>query len=87
MRSKLLQIVNKYGVEHQLKKLSEEVFELQEAVLCGHSVEHITEELADVMVLVNQLRVFYDISPDKIAEVFDYKVDRQIDRINEEDLK
>ena len=86
MKDKLLKIVNTYGIKNQLKKLSEEVYELQEAILCGNSVEHVTEELADVMVLVNQIRVFYNIEPDKVNEVFDYKVDRQIDRIKKSEV-
>lgn len=33
MESKFLKIINHYKPRHQLKKLSEEVYEMQEAVL------------------------------------------------------
>lgn len=36
MKEKLLKIINHYGINHQQRKLSEEVFELQEAI---HNIE------------------------------------------------
>ena len=33
MKNNLLKIINHYGISNQLKKLSEEIFELQEAII------------------------------------------------------
>lgn len=46
--------------------------------------EHIKEELADVMVMLKQFQLYYNISTKEIKEVMKYKVDRQIERIEYE---
>ena len=83
-------IIEHYGVRQQLKKLSEEVYELQEAIIdlpCdanGWNNEHITEEIADVMVLLKQFEDYFKITPEMIAEIMVKKVDRTLNRIKEE---
>ena len=100
MIEKILKIINHYGVNHQQRKLEEEVFELQEIIrdyefskdnfpkqhkICEKQFkEHITEEIADVMVLLEQFKVYYDISSEEVTKIFWSKVDRQIERIKEE---
>lgn len=97
MKEKLLKIINHYNVNNQLRKLNEEVFELQEAIIIHElkksveyeiplteiigTKEHITEEIADVMVIVEQFVHYYDIDPYKVGEIMDKKIDRQIERI------
>ena len=105
MNEKLLKNINHYGVNHQQRKLQEEVFELQEAVskyqfaeeenleseLFYEPVkwdlyklkEYIIEELADVMVLLNQFKLYYGISDEEVKEVMIKKIDRQMERIGE----
>jgi len=94
MKEKLLKIVNHYGMNNQQRKLAEEVFELQEAIT-SHiteenlqrmhgfpiSTENIAEEIADVMVLLNQFAFYYDIKLEDINNMMSYKVNRQLERI------
>ena len=102
MRDKLLQIINRYGINNQQRKLQEEVFELQEAIIkyedyayenydygvgkveWGKWREHIAEEIADVMVMLKQFQYFYGITDGKIEKVMEFKVDRQLERIEKE---
>ena len=47
--------------------------------------EHIKEEIADVMVMLKQFQLYFNISTDEIKEVMRNKVDRQLERIAKED--
>lgn len=97
MEEKLLEIINHYGVNNQLRQFNEECFELIEAIIDYRYVEvykgspaekfhkeHIAEELADVMVMLEQFKLYYDISSEEITDIFWSKVDRQLKRIEEE---
>ena len=94
-----LKIINHYGINNQQRKLAEEVFELQEAIMelqhyeeyaCDFDYqttlkkqkEHITEELADVMVILEQFKKYYNISDDEIEKIKEFKVKRQLERID-----
>ena len=77
-------IINYYGVNTQLKKLSEEVYEFEEAVLEKHDKEHITEEIADIFVILQQFKEKYNIDLAEINKVMKNKVDRQLKRMEEE---
>lgn len=48
------------------------------------SVEHITEEIADVLVMLEQFRQFYDIQMVDVQKIFKEKVERQNQRIDDE---
>lgn len=92
MKEKLLEIINHYGVMPQLKYFQSEVFELNEAIIKAENpfepiqdIEHITEEIADCFVMLEQFRLYYDIDLDEIKKVGRYKIDRQIERIKEEE--
>ena len=96
MKTDLLKIISHYGVNAQQRQLAEEVFELQEAIIeyensgCydeEDSVEfinHIAEEIADVMVLLNQFKEHYDITNEFILILMRANVDRQLERIKNE---
>lgn len=97
MEDKLLQIINHYGVCNQQRKLAEEVFELHETIFhcendeCNYYDEvfknnkkHITEELADVMVMLMQFKEYYNIDGKEIMNIIEYKIDRQLSRIAKE---
>ena len=45
---------------------------------------HIKEEIADVMVMLKQFQLYYNISTDEIKEVMKQKIERQIERLNNE---
>lgn len=90
MTEKDLEIIcQHYGIRKQLKKLSEEVFELQEAVIDNEwdvdgNTDHIAEELADVMVLWEQIRLHYEVPIQVIQGIMKEKIERQLKRIEEE---
>lgn len=100
MKADLLKIIKHYGINPQQRKLEEEVFELQEAITTHElkqsveydiplteivgTKEHITEELADVLVLLGQIIHYYDIDKKEIEKLLKYKIGRQLRRIENE---
>ena len=97
MKDKLLEIINHYGIDKQLKYIHSEYFELDESIInyiddeCNYysQVEeshkkHIAEELADVMVMLKQFQYYYGISDEEIEKIMNEKVDRQLERIKNE---
>lgn len=77
-------IIEYYGINNQLKKLTEEVYELQESILEQHNIEHILEEYADVEVILEQIKQYFKLDDDKIELIKDYKVARQLYRIRKQ---
>ena len=72
MKEDVLKIINHYGVDNQKRKFSEETNELRDAIVEYETLkeyvggaklkqikEHIIEELADVMVMVEQFKLYY----------------------------
>lgn len=49
-----------------------------------YSKEHIKEEIADVMVMLKQFQLYYNISTDEIKQIMKEKVKRQLERIAKE---
>lgn len=82
-------ICQHYGIRKQLKKLSEEVFELQEAVIDNEwdvdgNTDHVAEELADVMVLWEQIRLHHGVTIQVVQGIMKEKIERQLKRIENE---
>ena len=48
-------------------------------------IEHIIEEIADVLVMLTQFVYYYEINFDKIKEVANQKIDRQLKRMESEE--
>ena len=48
------------------------------------SIKHIAEEIADVLVMLEQIRINYSIPTSEIKEIMEYKVGRQLERIKGE---
>ena len=90
MKSKVLKIINNYGVISQLKYMQTEMFEFVEAVINYNNLsneknkEHIEEEYADLMVMLEQFHAYYDLDDMHISEIMHKKIDRQLDRIEKE---
>ena len=95
MTDKLLEIINHYGVMHQLKYFQSEVFELNEAIIIREQEtspssytdeleEYIAEEIADVCVMLLQFKEYYHIDGNDILEIMKYKIDRQMERLKNE---
>lgn len=94
MKEKLLKIINHYGILKQLKYFQSEVFELNEAIINAENeysmlknIGNIAEEIADVMVMLEQFKLYYEISSEEITKIFWSKVDRQLGRIENENNK
>ena len=93
---KLLKIINHYGVNHQQRKLQEEVFELNEAIINAENnrlvgisrnpselaIKHIAEEIADVEVMLLQFKEYYHINGNDILKIMNEKINRQLNRID-----
>lgn len=63
MKSEHIQNLNKailkWGAEKQIKKAAEECAELIQALLKGWSQDNIDEEIADVEIMIAQLKMIY----------------------------
>jgi NTP pyrophosphatase (non-canonical NTP hydrolase) len=89
--SRIIQIANHYGYTAQSDITIEECAELTQAISKlrrGYSPErynNVKEEVADVLIMARQLRVM--LGADDIDRIIGEKLDRQIERIAEEDKK
>lgn len=94
MNEKLLQIINYYGVDNQLKHFIGEVYELIEAIHfhdyfplkdddLEDALEHIKEEIGDLQTMLDQFKLLYNVTEEEIESVKAFKTDRQIRRIEE----
>lgn len=87
MKEKVLRIINNYGVMNQLKYMQTEMFEFVEAVINYNNLsneknkDHIEEEYADLMVMLEQFHAYYNLDDMHISEVMHQKIDRQLKRI------
>ncbi len=98
MKEDLLKIIHTYGVLPQLKYFQSEVFELNEAIIRHEEIlksdftysneiwskQSITEEIADIQVMLDQIQHYYRIEDEEIWKIMRYKIDRQLERINNE---
>ena len=80
-------IADHYGIEKQLHQLAEECSEL--AVEASHSARKgvtvkIIEEMADVLLMMEQVVYLANIAIEDIDECIQFKIDRQLERIKEE---
>lgn len=89
---KVIEIIDRYGANHQRFKAAEELSELQTLVLQDANsngkvqMNRIIEEIADVYVMLTQLEVIYGVDSMDIEHVIEYKLDRTLaqDRRSEE---
>ena len=88
MKQDLLEIIDYYGVSKQLKKLNEEVFELEEAVLLElgdeQSLYNITKRIANIYVLLSQFEEYYEIDQEQLIELQSSKIRQNLSRIKNE---
>lgn len=116
MKDKLLKNILHYGLRCELKKLNEEVYELQESIfdyetflnqipnriLIAKEIEkdlktfdkieeesielrkHLIEEYSDVCLILEQIKVFFELENDSIIKMMEQKLDRQMTRIAKE---
>ena len=80
-------IADHYGIENQMRQLAEECSEL--AVEASHSARigttvKIIEEIADVEIMMEQVIYLSGIDRKDIEDCINFKLDRQMKRIKEE---
>ena len=85
---KVKEIAEYYGLKNQLRQLAEECSEL--SVESSHSARHgttvkIIEEMADVMIMIEQVIYLAKIDKCDIEDCINYKINRQLKRIEEEE--
>ena len=84
-------IAGVYGEEKQLIQTAEEAAELAQAALKRHKAlttdetmvatrEALAEEIADVLIMCEQI-IYLEGFEDRVREIIDSKIQRQIDRI------
>lgn len=95
------EIIDHYGLRHQLKYLFSEIYELTEAIIEqdiysqigayeGNKVafkKHTTEEFADVEHILDQIALKLEIARNEVLKVKEQKAERQLKRIEEEKAK
>ena len=90
--TKEIRIMNAHGFSTQVRKLAEEQFELLESLLeyrwddlgdTERQKAHVAEEMADCMVLMEQFRQCLGIDKAVIDEVYKFKVERELVRIED----
>lgn len=86
---KLLYLIDHYGTLNQKLIAIEEMAELQKAIVkdirqnSKENTDAVIEEVADVQVMLEQLKMIFSCR-NKISEIMDAKIDRQIKRIMDE---
>ncbi len=95
MKEKEKQIIEHYGVIPQLKYMQTEMFEFIEAVIereihWNFDTEiqdikpldkHIEEEYADLTMMLEQIKVYYNLNEESIQKMKEQKIERQLERI------
>ena len=84
---RIKKIADHYGIKRQMHQLAEECSEL--AVEASHSARKgttvkIIEEMADVLVMIEQVIYLAKIDMCDIEDCINYKLNRQMNRIMEE---
>lgn len=87
-RSIMAEIISYYGHESQKMMLLEEMSELQKEICkdmrYDPDLEAITEEVADVLIMLEQIQMMYHISETKLHKITNEKLHRQLRRIEDE---
>lgn len=77
-----------HGIEQETTIAMEECSELIKAIskckrygFVDKHRDNLIEEIADVLFIIDELKLIYDISDDAISDIKQYKIDRQAYRI------
>ena len=80
MKVELIQIIAYYGEKHQKNKAIEELLELASAIY-GNDKENVIEEIADVLIMIEQMQLIFGITNDDIQKVKEFKIKRTLERM------
>jgi len=87
LNTQLKIIIKNYGIQHQKLKAIEELTELSQAIvkdlLKEDVIDNIIEEIADVYVMLEQLKIIYNIKEQKINNIASQKIERTLKKIKE----
>lgn len=86
------EIIEHYGADNQLTIHMEECAELIQAIskclrsesISNFDYQHLIEEIADVMVCIEQLKYIFNIPDESIEKIANLKIERQKGRIKDE---
>ena len=85
---KVKQIADFYGLKNQLKQLAEECCELSVEALHytreKGGTERISEEIVDVLIMIQQIIYLLRIDVEKLEKYSEFKLNRQLSRIRKE---
>ena len=85
---KVKKIADYYGLRNQLKQLAEECCELSVEALHytreRGGTERISEEIVDVLIMIQQVIYLLKNDTEKLEKYADFKLDRQLSRIEKE---
>lgn len=87
MRSRCAKILQHYGMSKQKLKAVEELTELSEKIVKDINkgeCDGISEEVADVYIMLAQLEIIYDIQPIILRNIIKEKLERQEKRMAKE---
>lgn len=77
-------IIEFYGEKNQLHKAVEELEELKKELLQKEvSRERVAEEIADVLVMIRQLLIIFELDKYDLGAIMDYKVLRTLIRMDD----
>ena len=85
---KVKRIADFYGLKNQLKQLAEECCELSVEALHyireREETERVSEEIVDVLIMIQQVIYLLRDDTEKLEKYADFKLDRQLGRIQRE---
>lgn len=81
-RAKAHKILEYYGDDKERLKAMEELGELVTAIAKGHRVD-ISEEIADVLIVIEHMMYINDIDYEEIDQIINYKLNREFGRIRQ----
>ena len=89
MTEVLKQAIETYGKENQSMMVLEEMAELQKEVcksLRGNNNhDEIVEEIADVLIMLEQLKIMHDVQYKELSDMFNFKINRLKERLEQND--
>lgn len=88
---KLKAIILHYGLSAQTSKAVEELIELSEILVKYMNKgdldrDELYEEMADVLIMVEQLKIIYNIDTAALQQVIDMKIDRTLERMDDHQI-
>ena len=88
-RDIVTKIVRHFGSYWQISKAVEELLELAEVLIkdvnkAELDKDHLYEEIADVEIMIEQLKYIYKIDPEGLNQEIDRKIERTLQRIEDE---